>query len=184
MLMLLASILAVSDELIAAGRFQFPESVREIPMVSRSAVPLSRKEMNALMQFSIALKMRNVEELQARVERGEVIPRDTMGTLYDPLQQHVAALRRWLVAQGLHLSTAEPGGLGIHVSGSLRQIEQALQVHFVRVVKDGKESFSVANAPSLPLAIAAPVLSINGLQPHLHPHAGSARLRDPPASNP
>jgi kumamolisin len=48
-------------------------------------------------------------------------------------------------------------------------LQRSFAVTFARVQFRGEEHSSAVTAPSLPADVATPVLSINGLQPHLHP---------------
>jgi len=76
----------------------------------------------------------------------------------------------WLSGQGLTITKTDPCRLGIFVSGTTDLIQKSLQTSVAKVSVKGKTYIEGVTAPSLPAALAAPVLGINGLQPHIQPH--------------
>lgn len=170
----------------AATRTTFTESIKEpvtatanapanknVPTVVRSQ--LTDAENQATIDFSIALKMRNFAELQERVGMGEIIPQDEMRAKYYPAFADVENVRRWLVAQGFEVQSPVQYELSVFARGPVAQLQRAFGVKFARVQFHGEEHTSAVTAPSLPAGVAGPVLSINGLQPHLHPFPHSIR---------
>jgi kumamolisin len=137
------------------------------PTVVRSQ--LTEAENQATIDFSIALKMRNFAELHERVGMGEIIPQDEMRAKYFPASADVENVRRWLVAQGFEVQPPVEYELSVFALGPVAQLQRAFAVKFARVQFHGEEHTSAVTAPSLPAGVAGPVLSINGLQPHLHP---------------
>ena len=75
----------------------------------------------------------------------------------------------WLTAQGFAVKPPDKYNLSVFASGPVAQIELAFGTKFGRIKYAGVEYTSALTAPSVPIAVAAPVLSINGLQPYLHP---------------
>ena len=136
---------------------------------------LTDAETQATIDFSIALKMRNLAELQQRVGSGEIIPLEEMSAKYFPLSADVESVRKWLIAQGFEVNPAAQYELSVFARGTVTQLQRVFGVTFARVQFRGEEHTSAVTAPSLPSDVAAPVLSINGLQPHLHPFPHSIR---------
>ena len=170
-----------------AGRITFTNSVKEPVAATTNAASVAKNtptvvrsqltdaEMEATIDFSIALKMRNFAELQQRVASGEGIPLDEMRAKYFPLDADLDKTRQWLVAQGFEVSSAGEYDLSVFARGTVAQLQRVFGVTFARVQFRGEEHTSAVTAPSLPADVAGPVLSVNGLQPHLHPFPHSVR---------
>ncbi len=120
------------------------------------------------MEFSVALKMRDFADLQERISKGEIISLDEMAAKYYPTAADYKTVVNWLTSQGFAVKPPDQYNLSVFASGSVSQIERAFGTKFGRVKFAGVEYSSALIAPSLPAAIAGPVLGINGLQPHLH----------------
>jgi kumamolisin len=146
---------------------------RNAPTVVRSV--LTDAETQETIDFSIALKMRDFVELQQRVGNGEIISLNEMNAKYFPTSTEVTIVRHWLAAQRFEVLPSAQFELGIFARGTIAQLQRAFAVIFGRVQFAGEEHTSALTAPSLPSDIAVPVLSINGLQPHLHPFVHSIR---------
>jgi kumamolisin len=141
---------------------------------------LTPAEREAMLDFSVCLKMRNFAELQERISKGEIIKIDEMATKYYPTAVDYKKVADWLIAQGLTVKPADKYNLSVFASGSVTQIERAFETKFGRVKFAGVEHSSAVIAPSLPAAISGPVLGINGLQPHLRPRPHSMIASGPP----
>jgi kumamolisin len=164
-----------------AKQITFTDSIREpvtpaansalvgknTPAVVRSQ--LTNAEMQAVIDFSVALKMRNLAELQQRTAAGEVISLEEMGAKYFPTSADAERVRKWLLSQGFEVLPAAQYQLSVFARGTVAQLQHAFSVTFGRVQFAGEEHTSAITAPSLPADVAGPVLSVNGLQPHLHP---------------
>jgi kumamolisin len=146
---------------------------KNLPTVVRSQ--LTDAETQETIDFSVALKMRNFAGLQGRIGRGEIIPLDEMHAKYFPAFADVENVRQWLIAQGFDVQPPVQYQVSIFARGTVAQLQRAFGVTFARVQFHGEEHTSAITAPSLPTDIAVPVLSINGLQPHLHPFPHSIR---------
>jgi kumamolisin len=171
----------------AATRITFTNSIKEAitpaagtssplknePTVVRSQ--LTDAEAQSTIDFSIALKMRNFAQFQQRVEKGEIISMEEISAKYLPLSADIEKVRNWLTAEGFEVLPRTQYELSVFARGSVAQLQRALNVTFARVQFHGEEHTSAITAPSLPADIARPVLSINGLQPHLHPFPHSVR---------
>jgi kumamolisin len=140
---------------------------QNVPTVVRSQ--LTNNELQENIRFSIALKMRNFAELQDRVSMHELIPLDEIRDKYFPAPSDVANVRQWLISQGFQVEPPVPYEFSVFASGSVAQLQRVFGSTFARVQFRGEEHTSAITAPSLPANIASAVLSINGLQPHLHP---------------
>lgn len=157
-----------------------PESIKEIPAEQAATagqhrarilrMTLSADETAAPMEVEVALKMRNFAELQARVARGEIIPREEMAAKYFPLAADYEATAAWLTAQGLTVMRDDTVRLSLFARGTISQLKQAFRVDFARVATEDGEYTSAVTAPSLPAALVPSLVGVNGLQPHLRPH--------------
>jgi len=145
------------------------------PMLVRTT--LSDAELSATMQFEVALKMRNLAELQARVARGEIISQPEMEERYFPLATDYAAEAAWLQGLGFTITGRYDNHLAFFVRAPVSRIRDALDVSFARVAYLGKEYTSAISAPSVPADLAPALVGINGLQPHLRMRAHHTPLR-------
>jgi hypothetical protein len=167
----------------STGRITFADSIKEVatvpPQIASGASPtvvrteLTQAEAESTLEFSVALKMRDFAELQQRIGKGEIISLDEIAAKYYPTAADYKTVVGWLIAQGFAVKPADKYSLSVFAGGSVAQIERAFGTKFGRVKLAGVESNSALTAPSLPAAVAAPVLGINGLQPHLHPRPHS-----------
>jgi kumamolisin len=164
-------------------RITFVHSVRTVdtvqPLVASSASvtlvrsQLTQAEAGATTEFSIALKMRGVADLQRRVSMGEIISPDEMAEKYYPAAADYKLVADWLTSEGFAVKAPDKCNLSVFATGSVVQIQRSFGTKFGRVTFAGLEFSSALAAPSMPAAIAEPVLGINGLQPHLHPRSHS-----------
>jgi kumamolisin len=163
----------------ASGRITFADSISQVP-VSRSLLApgtsvtlvrsaLTQTETEATIEFSVALRMRNLAELQALVSKGVIISFDDMAARYYPTAADCKIVVDWLTAQGFAVKPLDKYNLSVFAAGSVALSERAFGTKFGRVKFAGAESSSALTAPSLPAALAPSVLGINGLQPHLRP---------------
>jgi hypothetical protein len=145
---------------------------------------LTQAESESTQEFSVALKMRDFAELQQRIGKGETISLDEMAAKYYPTAADYKTVVDWLTAQGFAVKPADKYNLSVFAGGSMAQIERAFGTKFGRVKFAGVESNSALTAPSLPAAVAAPVLGINGFAASPSPatpfevYAGRARETD------
>jgi len=170
----LTVISAVPALAFSGAKHCFTGSIMEIasdPRVRVMRRTLKPSERNEILQFSVALKMPNFEELEARIAHGEQIPPDVMEAWYLPSALDYAVVEAWLKEQGFTLTQEDPNHTNIFASGTVAQIEHSLGVSFARVATADGEFTSALTAPSLPEEISGAVLTIDGLQPHrrLHP---------------
>jgi len=107
---------------LAIGTPRFANSVKEpAPMLPTAvAVPkkrpivvrsrLSDSELQEAIDFSVALKMRNFAELQARVGMHEIIPLEEMAAKYFPVSASLANSVSDSCQLRYHASTGKPAG--------------------------------------------------------------------------
>jgi len=135
---------------------------------------LNAVESQREIDFSISLRMRNFSELQARIQRGEVVPRAELASKYLPDPADYAKVVDWLAASGFTMKLPDKNYTTIFARGSVAKIEEVFGVTFSRVATSDGEFTSAVTAPALPTDQGLPleaVLAINGLQPHLRAHA-------------
>ena len=168
------AIVSTPPALASSGaRHCFNDSITEIasdPNVHVVRRKLITSEQNEVLQFSVSLKMRNFEELEARIGRGEQIPRDVMESQYLPSASDYATMENWLKGQGFTLTMVDPNHTNIFACGTVLQIKNSMGVTFTRVATADGEVTSASSAPNLPEEFSGAVLAINGLQPHLRIH--------------
>jgi kumamolisin len=121
------------------------------------------------MDFSVSLKMRNYDELSARVARGETVSPAEMSASYYPLESAYQAVVDWLSSSGFKITRTDPRHLTVFASGTVNQLQAEMHVSFGEVAADDRSYVSATTAPMVPSSLASIVLGVNGLQPHLHP---------------
>ena len=129
--------------------------------------PLSTRNLAEPLTFAVILRVRNADELQARVNSNEVISPEEMERLYLPLPADYEAVTQWLKEEGFTITRHDGSYLGIYARGSVAQVQNSFQVQMVRVTLDGADYSAANSVPSLPGDIAAPVLGVQGLYPFL-----------------
>src|SRR5262249_23732400 len=100
--------------------------------------------------------------------KGEAVPPDEIGKLYNANQADSDALVAWLKANGYDITRVSRDG--VYARAKASQIAKTLEVNMVPVTKNGVTYTSAQNAPSLPVEVANAVRSINGLQPFRQAH--------------
>jgi kumamolisin len=166
-----------------AKRKVFTDSVTELPrqpgrtaegLIVEAATPEHKKDkMNLL--FSLAISKKAQKELEDAVANGKVISREKLARDYSPKQEDVDALTKYLKAQGFEVTKITPDRTGVYARATAAQIEKALQVEMVRVVKNGVAYTAARNAPSLPLEASSSVRAIIGLQPFRQANKGDEK---------
>jgi kumamolisin len=145
------------DLVVLSNSFKpFPENVRVLDTADPAA----------LIEFDVALKMRNYKGLRARIDRREVVPNAEMESTHLPLRFEHAVLVKWIEARGLSVKKAYDNRLSVRVVGTVAQVQAALGVEFAKVSVDGQEYIAAKTAPSIPQFLTGFVLGINGLQPY------------------
>jgi kumamolisin len=124
--------------------------------------------------FSLALPENVTNNLEAKIAQGETVPGDELSG-YGADEAAANALTKWLIDNGYEVEHVSADNTSIYASAPVLQIEQSLQVHMVRVTKDGFTYTAARDAPSLPTSVGEPVLAIGGLQPFLQAHKHTRR---------
>lgn len=152
-------------------RRPLPGSIKELPHTrTKSVDKVAPQDLAARMEVQVALKMRNFAKLTERTQAGERIPLAELDATYLPLPADYHAVLDWARAEHLTVELTDPMRLAVFVSGTVGQIQQALQTQFARVTLDDGVYTSAVTTPSLPARVSGPVLGVNGLQPHVRPH--------------
>jgi kumamolisin len=156
----------------APTRAVLTESIKPIA----GAAKLAASDLDQAIEFMVPLRMRNYEELIARIGKGETIAPAEMAARYYPVQSDFDAVSQWLTDQGFSITQRDPNRLAIFASARIDQLRNSLQVEFGRVTAGNREFISAITAPSIPAELAPSILGINGLQPqiqlHRHSHIG------------
>jgi len=155
------------------GRVRFADSIKEVPIAAPASSPrrvretLTEAELAESVDFIVSLRMRGVDRLESLIRSREVASMSEMETGYLPLKSDYDRVAAWLTAQGFSITLVDSCHTNIVVRGPVARIAEALEVSFARVATDQGEYTSAVTVPSLPGALAAPVLGIVGLQPHI-----------------
>ncbi|MEI6234080.1 MAG: protease pro-enzyme activation domain-containing protein [Planctomycetota bacterium] len=161
-LLLCANVFTAAEE-----RVVLTNSVRPLPADVAVRSVVTTADTASTMEFMIALKMRDLTGLQARVAAGETMSAAEMKENYHPLESDYKAVETWLTQNGFSITQTDPNCMGIWANGSVGSVQNAFATAFAKVAANGRTYLSAATAPSLPASIAKPVVGINGLQPHL-----------------
>jgi kumamolisin len=163
----------------AERRVRFSNSISAFPAKFAVRAP-STAQLSRQLDINVALPMRNLAELQERIARGEVIPREEMSKTYLPLQADYDAVTQWLKGEGFTITQDDPSHLAVFARGPASLIQKSFQTEMVGVTaSDGADYPAARTHPSLPESIARRVHGINGLQPYLkaHRHAVGKPIR-------
>ena len=128
---------------------------------------LTPAELNAPFLFSVTLRMRDFDGLQARVASGGRVPAAEMEARYLPLRADYERVEAWLAAQGFLQTLQDRCHTTVFIRGSVAQVARAFGIAFARVVAADGEYTSAISEPSVPAELAGVVLSVNSLQPQL-----------------
>src|ERR1035438_868364 len=167
----------VSAAAPAGGRVRFTDSIVEVPIAAPDSNPrrvreiLTEAELAESVDFIVSLKMRDLDRLRAFAQSKRTVSMPEMETVYLPLKSDYDRVAAWLTAQGFAITLVDSNHTNIVARGSVAKIANALEVSFARVATDQGEFTSAVTAPSLPVALAQPVLGIVGLQPHIRGRA-------------
>ncbi|HEY3789252.1 MAG TPA: protease pro-enzyme activation domain-containing protein, partial [Urbifossiella sp.] len=162
---------AAATDAAEAGRVLMSNSLGHTPPEAAATMRALRPEnLQETMDVEIPLRMRNYPKLLERLGRGERLSRSELDENYLPTAADYDAVRNWLVGEGFVVTQTDSTRLAIFVQGTLAQLQQSFQMPMAKVTVNGVDYNTAQANPTLPAAIAAPVLGVNGLQPYLHPH--------------
>jgi len=140
-------------------------------------VVLTGDELAVPQRVRFAMKMRNLEELETRVTRGEILSLQEMQARYFPAPEAWAAVATWAKANGYSVESGDSTRMTVFTASTLGQVQASLQVRFARMIgTDGAECTSTTDAPSLPAEIAGLVASVSGLRSDLRAQAASGTV--------
>jgi kumamolisin len=158
------------------ARIHLNDSIVGVPVAGAATqahvvrTALTAEELAAPVDFVVSLRMRNFPELEARIQRGETIPKTEMESRYLPLAADYERMASWLRAQGAMSTLADKNHTNLFARGSVSTLSRAFEVTFARVATADGEFTSAVTAPSLPGAFSGTVLGVGGLQPHIRMH--------------
>ena len=156
------------------GRRVLHDSIKEVSgqaAIVRTA--LTEPELAEQITVSVSLRMRGLDELNARIARGQNLANGgltqaDLESSYLPSPDDYASVRSWLASQGLELVQSDSNHTTVFARGSVASISEVFGVSFARVAVVDGEFTSAVNAPSLPSSLPDSILGVDGLQPHLH----------------
>jgi kumamolisin len=131
-----------------------------------NAATAEDKEQKLDVLFSLSIPAEAQAKLEARVAKGEVISDEELRDQYSPKAADVDRLVKWLKEQKFEVRKIANDRSGIYVRATAAQIEKALHVNMVQVMREGVAYTAARNAPSLPKDVADGVHGILGLQPY------------------
>ncbi len=130
---------------------------------------LTAAEMVETIDFSVSLKMRNMDELHAILQKGERVSQAEMEAKYLPLQSDYDEVKAWLLSQGLsEAQLVDSNHTNIFVRGAVATIAQTLGVQFARIATvqvNGKpvEVTSAISEPTFPARFQSRLIAAGGL---------------------
>lgn len=151
---------------IVPVRFEGPRG--EVATVVRQL--LTTDELSAEQRVGFSLRLRNFDELNTRIERGEVLTLDEMAERYLPRRETWLKVSRWVAAQGLTVEPEDSTHLTVVATGPVARVQTAMRMRFARVIgTDEQEHTSAVSAPAIPEEFRDAIVSVLHLQPHLQP---------------
>jgi kumamolisin len=166
-----------------AARKIFQDSVTPLPpeeglapngLLVQAAEPHHLDETMPVL-FSLALAPDAAADLEARVERGEVVPLDELNSIRAP-EAARDALVGWLGDHGFTVDHVSTDGASVYTTSSVANIAEQLDVQMARVTRDGVSYNAARTAPSLPADVGDGVQAIIGLQPFRHANKHSRQI--------
>jgi kumamolisin len=161
------AIFAMCALLFSAAPIRAATSVINSGTIVRSV--LTTEESAEPINISVALKMRNMDELEARIQTGEKISQDEMEAKYLPLQSDYDQVKAWLQSQGLQVRTdlVDSNHTNIFVRGAVASIAHGLNLRFGKIATGDVENPEITSAlsePNLPDAVGTKLAGIVGLR--------------------
>jgi kumamolisin len=176
--LMLPAAASAADARALPGSVRLPDS-NGVTLGSASIVrrTLTAAELAQPMSFSVTLRMRDFQGLQARIASGARIPQAEMEANYLPLRADYERVGAWLSSEGFTPTLKDMSHTSVFVRGDVADIARAFGVPFARVLASDGEYTSAVAAPQVPADLAPVVLSVNGLQPQFRlRHITSAAL--------
>jgi kumamolisin len=126
---------------------------------------LTAAELGATMGFSVTLRMRDLEGLQARIASGEQVADPEMEASYLPPRADFDRVSAWLASQGFTITMPDRTHTTVFAQGTVADVARAFGISFARVAVTDGEYTSAVQEPAVPADLAGVVLAVNGLQP-------------------
>jgi hypothetical protein len=127
---------------------------------------LTSQELESPQRASIVLHLRNVAELDARIQKGDIVSPAEMEARYYPAHETWAAVADWAQSQGLTVDPEDGTHMSVSVHGQVAQVAAAFQTRFARVRGSDGNEYTAAVAPAtVPAEIAPFIAGVSKLQP-------------------
>jgi kumamolisin len=120
---------------------------------------------NAKLRLHFGLTTRNLDELQARVAKGEKISPAELAAKYSGEPESAKKLVSWLTSQGFQSIETSADHSSVYATATVAQIEKSLGVTMQNVTFQGETRPAATTPPALPREIGDAVVGIDGLQP-------------------
>jgi len=157
------------------------------PLAAQHGTLLGQKGPNDLIQFSISLQLRNTSQLDSFIQSlynpsspnyKHFLTPAQFAASYGPSTGQVSQVQSFAEANGLQVVHTSAEGNLVHVSGTVKQIEQVFRVK-INNYKNQKGQVYFANdvAPSVPSTLQGIILGIQGLDNEPHWHQTATRIR-------
>jgi kumamolisin len=151
------------------------EAASRSPTVTVVRSALTSEERAERLPLRFCLRLRNEDELRARVIRGEVVSLQELRARYFPTRETWSQVSRWASARGYTVETESVTHLTVYAHAPVSRIERDFSMKFSRLVEaDGAERTSSIEPVVIPDEIALSVSHVSGLNPHLRPRAGQS----------
>ena len=176
------------------GFKRFESSIVKLPPGAESSpLALSNQVRQRKLELHFALESNNIEELQARVARGETVSQNEIKEKYSGSEKDFKTLVSWLKDHGFQITQASADFTSVYAKASVAQIEKSLGVKMAIVTYKGKTAPAALTAPELPLDVGTRVIAIDGLQPFVQAvkhtllreeNVGKSEAQNPPLAKP
>ena len=122
-----------------------------------------------------ALKMRNFDELRARIGKGQVLTLAEMEARFFPRAEDWNRVATWARKNGYYVEPDGRSHMTVFAKATISQIEASLKTRFERVIgPDGREVTAAVSPPSIPIELADVLSGISHLQPRARPRTAQS----------
>ena len=151
---------------VEGDRHLFSEAVKAVDASRIVRAQLTSQELAAPQPAMITLGLRNVAELDAKIQKGEIISASEMEVRYYPSHEAWVAVANWAQSQGLAVDPEDGTHMSVTVHGQVTQVAAAFQTRFARVLgSDGNEYTAAVSPATVPTEIAPFIAGVSKLQP-------------------
>ena len=113
------------------GLKRFNDSIVQVPPSqgphgpeAAAAAPLNESARNKTLQLHFGLASQNIEELKARVAKGEIVSPDELSRRYSGNAENAKKLTAWLSQQGFTSIETTPDNTSVYAKGTVAQIRE------------------------------------------------------------